>query len=667
MRPLRTFAIFGVLATLTPLAASAATFDARGMLAFDSRAVVSVDFDSGTEQTGVIYKQDATALQGGGYATVKSAGFSMIDFPVKLPAAKARYRAAMWVRNNRVIADLSVDYADSGSPSHAARFFPTGRVTSDGWYEVSTSTFSVDGTRKPAVALSMYASGADVDALELIEDGSFHEALVCEGRGAGVCTEGEFCAAGYCHNGDEGVPMFPRESDRAQLASYLGWRMKAFFGGRFTRANTLPNALASIATMKTAKSGWGYWNSFATAIHRLHDWHTQISGAVDVAGRGAFPICVDEGDADTSRATAPSTSGLPDVLITQVGPEGGSGLKVGDRIVAVDGRHPIEWAESFDDLYWSTWRANDPAGHAETMERFRFLVRRWAKELTVIRCDATAGTCGPLERLKISDLPKVEPSVYPTCDHRPFYHLASGGPDPVTHNPSRSDGGISVGLIKENGVGESFYTMVWDDVMLEDPAQNPYAAPIDTLRQNAGGVIMDHRTGNGGTENAAEFLTQLFRKPAVLGVSSGFNGTVGYFDMPYATTEGQALVARRADGQDGYHVGADDAHDTLRTAVLLARDGSASDWWPEGMKNGGANIRIFGRRTAGAFSSFFQFDYYGMMSWQFGSGDFVRSDGTTHIGEGVRPDEDLVPKQSDLVAGRDTVYLRALEWVRTGQ
>ena len=48
-------------------------------------------------------------------------------------------------------------------------------------------------------------------------------------------------------------------------------------------------------------------------------------------------------------------------------------------------------------------------------------------------------------------------------------------------------------------------------------------------------------------------------------------------------------------------------------------------------------------------------------------GDFVRADGTTHIGEGVLPDEDLMPKQSDLLAGKDTVFLRALEWVRTGQ
>jgi hypothetical protein len=30
-------------------------------------------------------------------------------------------------------------------------------------------------------------------------------------------------------------------------------------------------------------------------------------------------------------------------------------------------------------------------------------------------------------------------------------------------------------------------------------------------------------------------------------------------------------------------------------------------------------------------------------------------------------DEDLMPKQSDLIAGKDTVFLRALEWVRTGQ
>ena len=661
--------VLQALATLGSLAAGAATFDARGIFAFDKRAVYTIGFDGGDEVTGVVYKEDETALQGKGYARVTSSGYRSSDIPVKLPAAKARYRAAMWARNNRVVADISVEYlgqTGAGSPSHAARFFPTGRVTSDGWYEVATAPFTVDGTRKHETVLSLYASGADLDGLEFVEEGTFREAAVCQGRSTSTCGDGEFCAGGYCRNGNEGVPALPNEDDRVHLANYLAWRLKAFFGGRLTRENTMPQALSSLQTMKTATSGWAYWNGYATAIHRLRDWHTTISGPVEVAGRGAFPFCVDEAVADASRAQAPSTAGLLDVIITAAGPEGNSGLKVGDRIVAIDGRHPIQWAESFDDLYWGDWRADDPDAHAEGLERLRFMVRRWATELTVIRCDSATGVCGPLERLAVKDLPTAEPSVYPVCDHRPFYHFVTGGPDPVTHYPSRSDQGISLGPISENVQSESIYTMVWYSVMMDNPDDNPYAAPMTTLRGNASAVILDHRTGNGGTEPAAEFLTQLFRRPAILGVSSGFNGTVGFFDAPYTAAHGQALVSRLHDSDDAFAVGANDARDTMRTAVLLARDGSASDWWPEGMKNGGANIRLFGRRTAGAFSSFFQFDYFGGMSWQFASGEYVRPDGTTHIGEGVRPDEDISPTQSDLLAGRDTVYLRALDWVRTG-
>ncbi len=72
MRSLRTSLVFGAFAVLSPLAARAATFDARGMLAFDAHAVTSIDFDSGTEQTGVTYKQDATALQGAMAVSVSS-------------------------------------------------------------------------------------------------------------------------------------------------------------------------------------------------------------------------------------------------------------------------------------------------------------------------------------------------------------------------------------------------------------------------------------------------------------------------------------------------------------------------------------------------------------------------------------------------------------------
>ena len=85
------------------------------------------------------------------------------------------------------------------------------------------------------------------------------------------------------------------------------------------------------------------------------------------------------------------------------------------------------------------------------------------------------------------------------------------------------------------------------------------------------------------------------------------------------------------------------------------------------MKAAGANVQIFGRQTAGAFSSYVQFDYFAGLAWRLASGDLIRADGTSHLGQAVVPDVPMVPKQSDLVVGKDTVYEAALAWVRSQQ
>ncbi|HEX7666259.1 MAG TPA: hypothetical protein VF407_17155, partial [Polyangiaceae bacterium] len=114
----------------------------------------------------------------------------------------------------------------------------------------------------------------------------------------------------------------------------------------------------------------------------------------------------------------------------------------------------------------------------------------------------------------------------------------------------------------------------------------------------------------------------------------------------------------------GYSVGASNARTDLKTVLMLARDGSASDWFPYGMQ-GASNVKIFGRQTAGAFSSFIQFDYFEGFSWRVASGDLIRADGTSHLGHAVTPTDPMLPKQSDLVVGKDTVYEAALAWLRT--
>ncbi|MFO0664419.1 MAG: hypothetical protein U0174_10735 [Polyangiaceae bacterium] len=642
---------------LSSTRAHALTFDASGRLTFEPNAVAKQSFD--TAPAGTTLGTDVP-LEGTGYVVVAS-NQNPLSLEVALPKAQGSYVARFFARRNRVVSSISVTYTEKAHPWFSADFYPTGRVTSDGWYEVATAPFSVDGVAAHTANLSIGASGADVDAFEVVSEGAYKALSKCGLPRDPVCdaSAGEYCAADHCRNGNIQVPPLPKGADKRALEAYFQSRLRIFFGGRYTRENTLPVALATLAKTEEAKSAWEFWNGFATAIHQLHDWHTKTDAGVEIEGRGALPVCFIEGDGDLSHAEAPMDATLPDILVSHVGPQGNSGLKAGDRLVAVNGMHPVTFMETLEDLDWQYWRANDPETHAEAAERLRYAIRRWGRTLTIIRCNQNTLTCGPKQTLSVDDLPKVEPDAYPNCDHRPTYPVE--GPNKDTHYVNK----VFAGPVLGTDPGEGIYGVVWDSVYIASQnANNPYKPAMDLLRNSATAALLDHRTGNGGTEFAAEYLTQLFRTPATLGAATNFHTTVGFLDPPFTVSSGIALYDRLMDDGDPYNVGSASAKTQMKTALLLARDGSASDWFPHGMVGAGANVRVFGRRTAGAFSSYLQFDYFSNFRWQFGSGDYVRADGRTHLGEGVVPDEDILPKQSDLLVGRDTVVERALAWLR---
>ncbi len=646
-------------------------FDQAGNMSFDKAALVTEGFETLTPVAGLTIKAataagkaaaaTTTSLEGAKYGNVNTTQ-SQVTLPVLLPKVDGSYRARFFARTNRLYASFDVNYAngDGGLPSQSVLFYPTGRVTSDGWYELETSTFSVQSARFVSADLSMYASGADIDAFEVVSDGKYRAPTQCAIARDPVCNANEYCAAGWCQDGEYQVPPLPAAAYRNDIVTYLQQRFQLFFGGVYSRASYLTNAVGTLGSMRNATNAWTFWDGFGTGLHRLHDWHTTLDGPVGVAGRGAMPFCFVEGDADLTHVAAPADPTLADVLVSSVGPDGASGFMPGDRIVAVDGMHPIAWAESLDDLDWGAWKADDPGTHAEAVERLRNLLRRFAKEMTVVKCHGTV-TCDAPITIAIASLPTTEPSVYPTCDHRPGYHLATGNPDPVTHDVET----VYHGLLADSVAGEDLYGMIWNNVELSGDGSNPYTAAIEEFRASAKGVVLDHRLGNGGTADAATYLTTLFRAPASLASYTGSNLTLGLLDLPFSSQAGMAIYnAFFSIPGYGYSVGASNARTDLKTALLLARDGSASDWFPYGMQ-GASNIKIFGRQTAGAFSSFVQFDYFEGFSWRLASGDLIRADGTGHLGHAVTPTDPMLPKQSDLVIGKDTVYEAALAWLRT--
>ena len=102
----------------------------------------------------------------------------------------------------------------------------------------------------------------------------------------------------------------------------------------------------------------------------------------------------------------------------------------------------------------------------------------------------------------------------------------------------------------------------------------------------------------------------------------------------------------------------------MPVAVLITQDVSASDWMPLGFK-GAPNTRIFGPyQTNGGFSTRYELGYWLSMGYVLATGDTFLADGSTHNGHGVEPDVVVLPKQSDLLAGHDTVFDAAITWIR---
>ncbi|MEB2343299.1 MAG: S41 family peptidase [Deltaproteobacteria bacterium] len=672
----------GLAALALAAPARAATFDAAGRLVFDAKATATQSFEDEAELAeggaGAItcdgtcsYEVagggagDELALHGERFARV-SVQQAPFEVTLVLPAENASYRFRLWVRHARVVARAVMSYAASAErDDEAAYLFPTGRVTSDGWVELVSNPVSVTGTALERAVMRVEGTGVDLDAIEVVREGQYRGGSRCFGAFDPVCGEEALCVAERCQEGARYVPPIPDMEHRDSVADYLAARARLFFGGRFTRTRNLPAALDRMGAMHAAETPWQYWQAYFHGVRMLKDWHTATSLALSaVRSARRLGVCFIEGRADLSQRTWPSAPDRLDVLVAYTGSTGALGLAAGDRLVAVDGVEPIAWARSLTAQNYGYHVASDPEVDADVVEAMRDLIPTFARNFSVIRCDQDAGSClDHIETIDVRSIPLASDGAsgaIPSCDNRPAYHLANPPPGAANH---RMGGARWRDLVVDSGPGEHIYGMTFDS--LYGPMMTPWLVESTAFfRRQARGVILDHRAGNGGTMDAPQALTELVRRSEILSVS-GFMAVAGY-DGPEDAAEGLALFERFKGALSmTYAVGSADPDLELPVALIIHRDGSASDWLPHGMK-GAPNVRVFGpHQTAGAFSSFYQFGYWSRMSWQLASGDTLTSDGTPLIGHGIEPDELVVHTQSSLLQGRDLPYEAALAWVRS--
>ncbi|HEY2515852.1 MAG TPA: S41 family peptidase [Polyangiaceae bacterium] len=635
--------------------ALASHFDHQGNLQFDSAALYTESFETSTPAGGTV-ATDPAALNGAKLLHVASGGFVELSTPIG--AQDVSVRASVYVRGGQGLFVLSGDFSGPGVPHLDALLYPTGRVTSDGWVEMQSAPISLPLHRATALnfgAFNEATEDLEIDGVEVVPSGEYRGQKACHPPDASTCGPSDVCAMGYCIDESTYFPPIPEGEDRVNFPESIAQDLYGSFGGIATRKNGLPGAFASLLGMTVAPNASAYWRGLAAAVHRLHDSHS--SSAVGFYSTQTLPMCFVLGDADLSHRQAPSDPRYPDVLISHGLAGQMGGLVPGDRLLAVNGMHPVAFVRSLVGLAQGNIQSSDPTEYEMNAEMLSYDIRSWATDITVVHCDPASGKCTSPYTIPVSSLPVVSTSAGLHCDNREGYHLASGNPDSTTHNLNND---VFYGPLAGTTADEALYGMIFDSLD-PNPGPDPYAGPLADIQQNAKGVVIDHRTGNGGSFTYASEVSAPFMDENKLTVTWGTEPY--YWDWDWTRADGLKEYDLLQD-VNWFSVGSATPNPGLKAAVLLSRDVSASDFFAYGL-HGTPNVRSFGTKSCGAFSTINALAYGGgALYFSMGDGESFTPDGTSLDGTGAEPDEYVVPRQSDLLVGKDTAYERALAWLR---
>ena len=176
-----------ILALASP--AAALDFDDSGVATLDPAALVTVDFEEKIPAGFTALTEGALeGLQAGRLAGAAVAALPDIVLPGKRSVATSLFA------RGAVNAYLVVQYKESLKLNDSlVPLFATGRVTSDGWYELVSSAFSIDpATVQRAYLYTQNLGGnpADIDAVEVRDTGAYQDAGTCAPPDDASCGPG---------------------------------------------------------------------------------------------------------------------------------------------------------------------------------------------------------------------------------------------------------------------------------------------------------------------------------------------------------------------------------------------------------------------------------------------------------------------------------------------
>jgi hypothetical protein len=703
-------------------AAFAISFDNLG--AIQGLGVSGYDVFNGTAydelQVGALIEPDAEeAIEGGG-ALAMGGDLTFVHVALENRTDLAelvgrRVEVILWqkARGTHVTPSLTWYGGDPLGPTYlgALTLQPSGEVTSDGWERWTSG--AVDWAWAEAIGpatLDLYdeayaaayggaspdpSARALVDALHVVDLGP---ALVTASTCA-LPTEDVDCGdAGLCHLGrcvDAAIRAGQALIDDDLRSDYLDRRLfeiRTFEGGRSPRGK-LELVSAALGPLKAGPANARtFWPTLGDAYTLLVDGHAS-------APLLSYPlfqnggVCVHEGSADLVPTAAPADSVVP--LVFQPGASlVGAQLQPGDALVRIDGLPTAQWVDLARRLIA---HGGDPEGRSVVTAPAIFTAAiDTGAVVTFARCAGGADGSTPCAAEDVTEIvldlgalvgdailageTVLSYEEIAACDYRfkrPVPSTAVRSNTDYAFAGSTNEGAVRFLVI--NGVpgyygdgGEEWFTQVQD--ALED-------AP--------GLLVLDERTGGGGGVDAVDWIAAALLAPNdLLAMDFLASFEADDFDVEALGAARQAAVDCSVSGQSGlgcgnsfrWFVGDVAAQGDLqgvssstKLAVLIGSDVSGNDYLTRMLnQRTTAATRVFGAgSTWGAYGVIWSMaSHLGELSGgslQVQDTIFVANDSDTNVAfatsTGERPDEIVRQKQSDALAGRDTVIEAARAWL----
>lgn len=679
------------------------------LLAYNPRnrqlGITAADFDSDTD-----------GLEGGGAMLV---GGEFSDLLVRLPATWESYRGRrvemkMWYQPKGTDVRATITWllgdadgflegtnqaiAFAGSVS----FHPTGRATSDGWIEVSTGPFDVEMAGLAPAWISIEdtqhlqgyqlpydeSARAKLDALEIVDLGAAAVPdVTCKAaEEEQTCGQSGVCLYARCVDAAAVLGSIPQgqvgqdyvQRRLSELDDYMGPRL-----GRMMLPTVRQRLEAAIT-----QGARQFWKEFRLAHELLLDGHGSPPSASNLFVYNNSGICLGPGVADLLPRGADLPADArpqPIVFSADASFPQGAMLERGDALASIDGLDVWEWVDANQRRFYYN---GDPRGRDAILTNSIIEAAKTAgAQLTFERCvsPGAEGVCGPegIEEVVVDFGVGWGDEIWAGRPPMDFFDYTPRGCD------MRFEQAVNV-----PPTGWAYYFAGWRDfedvrhVLINGvPSQydrngSQWHSQLDAAFGTGPAlVLLDQRTGHGGTfDGVARVIGHLFepgnQANTVLfpwiegGISPEMEQAFYSCNERFGTGQGCGRFYRETPTDILRPAGSSSS----KLAVLNGHDVSGNDYLSRFLAYRAAPTKIFGYGPAiGAYGESCQFATYlwetSTMAYQchdskfFAGGEMV-SEGF-ESGIGVMPDELVYQKQSDAVAGRDTMLEAARAWLKT--